>query len=307
MQQKLSQWIKEEAKNIGFHLVAITGADCHPDFEIYQQWIQKDGHADMQYLKRHLEKKSDPRHILSSAKSIICCALSYKTSFQNGIPPKDCGLISNYAWGQDYHFVMGEKLELLFKKIKSRIPSVEGKWYSDTGPILERSFANRAGLGWIGKNTCLINPDFGSYIFLGEILINLELDLDSPQTDHCGSCTKCLKACPTGALSPYELNVKDCISYLTIEKRGPFNEAEKSKVSHYVFGCDICQEVCPWNHKAKTPHLDCFGPRKGLYQPFLKELQSMSQEEFGKKFLKSPIQRAGFKGFKRNIEAVLNE
>jgi len=302
----LTQSIKDEALSLGFHLVAITSAKPSDHFTHYEAWIDNGYHGEMAYLKKHTEKKKDPRTIVPDAKSIICVALSYKTSHQNPVTTeKNTGLISNYAWGDDYHEIMKEKLSALWEKIKELSPEVRGRYYSDTGPVLERSFAERAGIGWIGKNTCLINKAYGSYVFLGEIILNIELEIDAPETDHCGTCTRCLEACPTDCfVKPYELDATRCISYMTIEKREALSESEQKKIFPYIFGCDICQQVCPWNDKAIIPDLDCFKPRDGNYIPKLNELKGLSQEAFSKKFKKSPIKRAKRAGLIRNVEAL---
>lgn len=313
----LFETIKKTALEIGFHRVGITNAEPHEHFNFYKKWISEGCHGEMAYLEKHLDKKSDPKKLLPSARSIICCALSYKTEACHPegevCHPEEyrrhdegSALISNYAWGDDYHEIMKEKLEQLVSQIRCIVPGVEAKVYVDTGPLLERSLAARAGLGWIGKNSCLIDQRYGSYLFLGEILTNLDLEEDKPEFDHCGSCTRCIDACPTGALvEPYTLDARRCISYLTIEKRGEFTAQEKQIISPYLYGCDICQEVCPWNDKALIPDLSCFRPRAGNLTPDLKEFASMDQEEFARRFKKSPMKRAKLDGLKRNAKTLL--
>ncbi len=304
---KITEKIKALALAQGFHLVGITSAqpqDQHVRF--YETWLQKGFSGEMDYLRRHLEKKKDPRSLYPQVRSIVCCALSYKTSFENpSHVEKEKGIISNYAWGEDYHSVIKEKLEILLSRIQEVIPEVQGRVYVDTGPLLERSLAQQAGVGWIGKNTCVIHPRLGSYLFLGEILLNHDLEKDEAHVDHCGSCTLCLDACPTGALSePYELDARKCIAYLTIEKKGEFSKEEKSMVGQHIFGCDICQQVCPWNDKALIPNLSCFQPRPQTFVPSLRNLKTLTPEDFKRSFKDSPVQRTKYEGLMRNVEAV---
>lgn len=303
---EVTKKIKHIAKEMGFHLVFITEAKPPTYFSSYLQWIEKNYHGEMEYLKRHVEKKADPKHVLSSAKSIICCGVSYKTSFHNPLQAqKGHALISNYAWGDDYHLVIEKMLIKLLNKIKELIPEVEAKYYVDTGPLLERNFAAMAGLGWIGKNTCLINQTYGSYIFLSELLVNIELEEDFPELDHCGTCMKCLESCPTGAfVAPYQLDAKKCISYLTIEKRGEFNLEEKGMIGDHLFGCDICQQVCPWNDKSETPDMACFRPREKNFHPDLESFSKITEGDFHSRFQKSPMKRTKYEGFKRNFNVV---
>ncbi len=299
--------IKTLAFAQGFHAVGIAFPEPHPEHvQFYEAWLQKGFGGQMAYLQRHLEKKKDPRSLYPEAKSILCCALSYKTSFENPVwVKKNQGTISNYAWGKDYHGVLQEKLEALLSHIHSLIPEAQGRVVVDTAPLLERSFAQQAGIGWIGKNTCVMNSQYGSYIFLGEILLNLELEQDFVALDHCGSCTQCLEVCPTKALTPYELDATRCIAYLTNEKRGEFSKEEKRMMGQHVFGCDLCQQVCPWNEKALIPDLSEFKPRPQAFVPSLQNLKVLTREDFKHTFENSAVQRAKYEGFMRNVEAAL--
>ncbi|MBI3018529.1 MAG: tRNA epoxyqueuosine(34) reductase QueG [Deltaproteobacteria bacterium] len=304
--KELTEKIKAMAFAQGFHLVGVSSLepqDRHLKF--YEIWLQKGLGGQMEYLQRHLEKKKNPRSFYPEAKTILCCALSYKTSFENpSCVPREKGTISNYAWGEDYHGVMKEKLENVLSQIQALIADAQGRVVVDTGPLLERSFAEQAGIGWIGKNTCVIHPQFGSYLFLGEVLLNIDLERDVAQFDHCGSCTRCLDACPTQALSAYELDAARCIAYLTNEKRGEFSKKEKSMIGKHIFGCDICQQVCPWNEKALVPNLSYFQPRPQAFVPSLQALKVLTPEDFKHAFKNSPVQRAKYKGFMRNVEAA---
>jgi epoxyqueuosine reductase len=304
----LSQHIKLLAKKNGFHAVGITSAEPSEHIEFYNSWLDKKYFADMNYLENHQPKKSDLKKVFPDVQSVVCVALSYKTKEQNPLFLNSSqALISNYAWGDDYHIVMEKKLKQLLKEIQTLDQSIQGRYYVDTGPVLERSLAERAGIGWMGKNTMVMDQSLGSYIFLGEILLNCDLNSDQPQTDHCGTCTKCIEACPTDALvKPYELDARKCISYLTIEKRGELSQSESEMMGPYVFGCDICQVVCPWNDKAETPDLDCFKPREGNYQPSLASLEKLTPEDFSARFRKSPVKRTKYKGFMRNVTVLRN-
>lgn len=302
MQKINSQTIKFHALELGFDLVGITPAVSHPDFTIYQDWIDQKFHGTMDWMSRGAEKRSDPQKILPGAKSFICVGLSYYRGHPKSTESHEegRGWISNYAWGEDYHEILLEKLKQLEKWIGEMAPQAEFKSYVDTGPILERSYAQSAGLGWIGKNTVLINHKGGSYFFIGEILTHLELEPDTPGRDHCGTCTRCLDACPTQALTPYQLNTTRCISYLTIEHKGEI----PLDVGHQVYGCDICQDVCPWNRDPLLSRESAFDPRAGNFHPLLDELQSVPQEKFAEKFKGSPIKRLKWERLQRNLDAV---
>ncbi|MBI2646688.1 MAG: tRNA epoxyqueuosine(34) reductase QueG [Deltaproteobacteria bacterium] len=307
MLNKVTEKVKDLAFAEGFHLVGVSSVEPQSEhLEFYKTWLQKGLGGQMEYLQRHFEKKKNPRSLYPDAKTILCCALSYKTSFENpSCVSMEKGTISNYAWGDDYHEVMNEKLKALLSQIQALIPGAQGEVVVDTAPLLERSFAQQAGIGWIGKNTCVIHPHFGSYIFLGEILLNIDLKKDLLELDHCGSCTRCLEACPTQALTPYELDATRCIAYLTNEKRGEFSKEEKSMIGQHIFGCDICQQVCPWNEKSLVPDLSCFKPRPHTFVPSLQALKVLTQEEFKQIFKNSSVQRAKYKGLMRNVEVAV--
>lgn len=305
--KELTKKIKALAFAQGFHGVGVSSVEPQKQhLQFYEEWLQKGWGGQMEYLRKHLEKKKNPRALYPEAKIMVCCALSYKTSFENpSCVEKGKGTISNYAWGDDYHQIMKEKLEAVLLQLQAFVPQARGQIYVDTGPILERSFAEQAGIGWIGKNTCVIHPRFGSYLFLGEILLNLDLEKDMSELDHCGSCTRCLEACPTQALTDYVLDATRCIAYLTNEKRGEFSKEEKSMIGQSIFGCDICQQVCPWNEKAAIPNLSCFQPRPETFVPSLQNLKVLTLEDFKRLFKNSSVQRAKYQGFMRNVEGAL--
>lgn len=290
----LTAQIKGEAQKMGFSLVGIASAAPHSDFSFYNQWVNNGSQGGMAYLERGWEKRGDPQKILPGAKTFICCGLNYYHG--------PGGAISNYAWGDDYHEVFLEKLQALEKFISGIEPQARMKSYVDTGAILERSYAASAGLGWIGKNTCLINQKKGSFFFIGEILTDLDLEPDRPVADHCGTCTRCIDACPTQALTPYELQATKCISYLTIEHRGEIEPALQAKMGQHLVGCDICQDVCPWNKKIPLSEEPAFKPRAENVDPSLESLKSLKPEDFSVRFNKSPIKRLKWEGLQRNVE-----
>ena len=310
--QDLTQKIKTHARKLGFNLVGITPAQISKkDIEYFKWWLAQGFGADMQYLYKNIHKRENPAEILQGAKSIICCAVNYYTSPSSLTPgsnEREYGIVSNYAHGDDYHKILLKKLKALSAFIKKDLGILSNtKEYVDTGALLERSYAASAGLGWIGKNTCLINKEMGSYIFLGEILTDLELLYDKPVTDHCGTCTACLDACPTQAL-PKEgvLDANKCISYLTIEYREENLPQDLShKIGQHLVGCDICQEVCPWNNKAPETKEAAFYPREDFSFPNLNKWKNISEKEFSRYFQSSPIKRLKWKGLMRNIKNAL--
>ncbi len=305
--QSTTKLIKKKAQEIGFDLVGITPALPHKDLPFFDQWIQQGRDASMTYLQRRRDDRADPRRLLENAKSIICCGMNYYGGEPKSIECDDPerGWISRYAWGDDYHDIVLAKLKELEDFIRQEIDeTAELKAYVDTGPILERSYAASAGLGWIGKNTLLINRQQGSYFFIGEILCSLDLAPDTPETDHCGHCQLCIDHCPTDAIAPYELDSNRCIAYLTIEHRGDIATEFHEAIGQHVVGCDICQEVCPWNKAPALSQEPRFKPREGLLHPRLSELAQLDETAFREKFRKSPIKRVKAAGLQRNTAIV---
>jgi len=290
---------------LGFNLVGITSAKPHPDRLCFFEWLDQGMAATMDWMYRSREKRGEPTLVLPGVQSIICVGLLYKTDYPQSLEcqDKERGWISNYAWGDDYHEVFLSKLKLLEQFIHEKNLDVQTKSYVDTGPLLERSYAASSGLGWIGKNTCLIHPHLGSFFFLGEILTNLKLEFDASMMDHCGKCTRCIDACPTQALTPHKLDANKCISYLTIEHRGRIDEKLVAQVGHHIVGCDICQDVCPWNDKAPCTKEKSFEPGPGLFNPDLDSLEKIG-ENFSEIFKKSPIKRLKKEGWERNLKIV---
>ncbi len=300
---KVIQNIEQEAKNLGFDLFGITNSHKIDDFSFYQSWINKGFAADMDYLKRNLEKRENPELLLSGTKSIICLGMNYNQK----IKFKDFK-IAKYALGDDYHTFLKEQLHKLFLYIKNIYPELEGREYTDTAPILERSLAKRSGLGWIGKNAMLINPFKGSYFLLGELFLNIDLNYtDKPFRSYCGNCTRCIDACPTSAIvADSQIDSKLCIAYLTIESKIDIPEILAEKMNEYIFGCDICQDVCPWNNKFATESdLTQTKPRDWINNKSIIDLLEMEQDEFSKIFKNSPVKRSKLKGLIRNIVAMI--
>lgn len=298
--------IRRLAGECGFELSGVARAEpLAEDSRRYLDWVARGKAGAMSYLTdRRATVRTDPRLLLPSAKSIISVGKLY-----NGTEPRstelndaELGWISRYAWGEDYHDVVRAGLEKLVERLR---PGHDWKICVDTAPLLERSYAREAGLGWIGKNTCLINQAMGSWFFLGEILTSLEIDPDSPPPDRCGTCTRCIDACPTQAIPPagYEVDARRCIAYFTIELHGAVPEEMRAGMGNHLFGCDICQDVCPWNRQAPTADEPWFEPRH--FAPPLEELAGLTEDEFREVFRSSPIQRAKYAGFLRNVAIAM--
>ncbi|MGH9593905.1 MAG: tRNA epoxyqueuosine(34) reductase QueG [Bryobacteraceae bacterium] len=291
--------VERVAHECGFELAGIAAADPPEDFARYEAWLNRGMAGEMRYLTdRRAGVRRDVRQLLPSARSVICVGKLYNT-------PDPPSHISRYAWGEDYHIVMRTALERMVRLLAER-ESFEWKICVDTSPILERSFARLAGLGWIGKNTCLINEPLGSWFFLGEIVTSLDLAFGAPPPDRCGTCTRCIDACPTQAIVPQDdgwtLDSRRCISYLTIELRGPVPEDLRGGVGENVFGCDICQDVCPWNSRAPVTGDPAFAP---VTTPALEDLATLSEDDFRSRFADAPVARARHTGLLRNVAVAM--
>lgn len=297
-----SALIKQEALRLGFDCCGIAPAgDVGEDRERVSQWLAEGNHAEMGYMANHFEKRCDPTLLVEGAKSVIVFAHNY-------FPPEKqeahLPQISYYAYGKDYHEVIKQKLFALMEFIHCEIEPVEGRAFVDSAPVLERYWAKRAGLGWIGKNNLLIIPGKGSFFFLSELILNIELAYDEPYTEsHCGQCTRCANACPTGALSKHKLEARKCLSYLTIEKKGEFSPKIET-LHNCLYGCDICQQVCPWNRFAQPHQTPEFLPTSDFLQYDLAKWQSLTEEDFRQHFRHSPIKRTGFVGIQRNANRI---
>jgi epoxyqueuosine reductase len=303
--------IKKAALDAGFDLVGIAGVGNFRELARFPEWIAAGRAGEMKYLESRDEngnlRRASLRSVFPWARSVIVCAVNYNTAqpYSTEVNDPSRGWISRYAWSpEDYHDSVLRRvreLETKFKALCAGDTPIETRSYVDTGPLVERVYARYAGVGWIGKNTCVINQAMGSWLFLAVIVTSIELSPDVPAPDRCGTCTRCIEACPTEALiAPYELDANKCISYLTIEKRGRIPEELRAGMGHQVFGCDICQDVCPWNRKAPASEMPEFQPREGLVSPALAWLAEISEEEFRKQFRGSPVKRTKRAGLRRN-------
>ena len=298
---------KTLALELGFDLVGVARADAPPELAYFAEWVASGRAGEMAYLKDQVARRSTLLGAFPWARSVLCVGLQYDTphDYSTEAPPGR-GWISRYAWGDDYHDVMKAMLERLLERLRAEAGPFEARTYVDTGPIVERAYAAAAGLGAWGKNTCLLHPEHGSWFFRGELVSDLELPEDAPRPDICGSCTACLEACPTGALpAPYVLDATRCISYLTIELKDAIPEDRRADVGRHVFGCDICQDVCPWNRRRRHHGLEAFAPREGLESPDLGELAALDAAAFSARFRKSPLKRAKRRGLLRNVAVAI--
>jgi len=299
---EVNELIKNKAKELGFSAIGISKADIlEKESHYLKQWLDNGFHGEMNYMENHFEKRTDPRNLVEGAKSVISVLYNY---YPKDFQKKDTYQISKYAYGRDYHYVVKVKLNQLLNFINNEIHVVSGRAFVDSAPVMDKVWAAKSGLGWIGKNTNLISQQFGSFVFIGELIINLELDYDTPVKDYCGSCTKCIDACPTGALIPYQLDARKCISYLTIGKKGEIPDEVKWKWNNWIFGCDICQDVCPWNAKIKPTNEPQFQISDLLNNMNKEAWQNIDKITFKKLFKNSPIERAKFEGLKHNIEFI---
>jgi epoxyqueuosine reductase len=306
-----SHLVKAWARELGFDACGVAAAADWPELRHLREWLDRGYAGEMTYLHRSAERRADVRRVLPSARTVIVTATVYNTDrpySTESIDP-DVALIARYAWGDDYHDILTARLEGLLSRMRELYPEpFEARVYVDTGPVQERVYAQRAGLGWVGKNTCLINPNLGSFVFLGEILCSLDLEVDEPSFDQCGSCTLCLEACPTQAFrGPGVLDSTRCISYLTIELRGEVPGAAREDIGSHVYGCDICQEVCPWNGLAPHSTDRAWQPRLAWDRPSLSTLATTNDEDLASSLQGSAMRRAKVQGLRRNIAiAVAN-
>lgn len=304
----LTQKIKAKAFEIGFDKVGIVAADSlDVEGQRLKEWLRLGYHGEMKWMEREPEKRNDPQLLFPGAKSMIVLALNYYTPHEHQDDPAR-GKISRYAWGDDYHDVMQEKMRLLLDWIKTENPGAEGKVCCDIQPVMDKAWAVRAGLGWLGKHSNVISTEFGSWFFIGEIILDLELDYDIETVpDHCGSCTACLDACPTHAiLEPFLVDSNRCLSYATIELRTPkLPDDIVSNLDGWLYGCDICQDVCPWNRFQRPSGETRFEPREGNVSPDLAEIAAITDDEYALKFRRSAMKRTKLSGLKRNALALL--
>jgi epoxyqueuosine reductase len=303
--QSLTRTIKAKALELGFSSVGVARAESlDAEGAMLQQWLARGYQGTMEWMQKNPQKRIDLRQIMPNARSVVSLALNYYTPVER-IGNSETGKISRYAWGDDYHIVMSSRIQQLVGCITSERPGADAKFYVDTGPVMDKAWAVRAGIGWLGKHTNVITKEYGSWVFLGEIILDLELEYDEPMADFCGTCTSCIGACPTGAIvEPYVLDSTKCISYLTIEHKGEIPAELKPGFENYVYGCDICQDVCPWNRFQRPTSEHAFFPRSENVNPQLSELAGIPAEEFSRRFKNSPIKRTKREGMVRNAKAV---
>ena len=300
-----SNLIKAEAKRLGFMFCGIAKADFLEDeAPRLENWLKQNMHGEMQYMENYFDKRLDPRLLVDDAKSVISLALNYYTDNTQADPlaPK----ISKYAYGADYHTVIKDKLKQLLAFMQDNIGEVGGRAFVDSAPVLDKAWAKKAGLGWVGKNTNLINQKSGSFFFLAELIVDIELEYDiQPTADHCGTCTRCIDACPTEAIvAPYIVDGSRCISYLTIELKNEIPPEFKGQTDNWMFGCDICQDVCPWNKFSVLHQEPAFTPHPELLGISKKDWEDITEETFQKVFKNSAVKRTKYSGLKRNIDFI---
>ncbi|MBI3262337.1 MAG: tRNA epoxyqueuosine(34) reductase QueG [Acidobacteria bacterium] len=309
MSRLTSAAIRQKALETGFDVCGIARAETYPELTYLREWLRAGYAGEMQYMHRTAERRADVRRLLPSARSVIVAASLYNVDRPYSTEIADPGeaIVSRYAWGEDYHEVMRARLDALLDWMRAEHDGpFDARAYVDTGPVQERVYAQHAGVGWIGKNTCVINPGLGSWIFLSEIICSLDLEPDQAALDQCGSCTLCLEACPTHAIvEPWKLDATRCLSYLTIELRGSIPEPWRDAVGAHVYGCDICQDVCPWNHHAPLSLDPAWLPRPAFDRPRLIALSRRSDAELGGLLQKSAMSRAGLEGLRRNVAVAL--
>ena len=306
-QAALSVRIKTHARALGFHKVGIVRAEALPaEHRRFEAWLQRGFHGGMSWMSRDPAQRTDPRLLFPEARSVVVVALNYYTQHQHS-HSSATGKVSRYAWGDDYHEVVGDKLRELLSWIKEQQPATDGKVCVDIQPTMDKAWAVRAGLGWMGKHTNLITPEYGSWVFLGELLLNLELEYTEKEVaDQCGSCTLCIDACPTSAIvEPYLVNSHLCISHATIESRAPAISKEvATNLEGWLYGCDICQDVCPWNQMTPATGESRFEPREGNINASLAEILDLTPETYAARFRHSAMKRAKLSGLQRNAQAL---
>lgn len=298
-----TKFIKDLAHELGFYHIGITKAEFMEKEAIQlEQWLSKNMNGQMSYMANHFDLRVDPTKLVPDSKSVICLSYNYFTNKKQQDP--EAPKIATYAYGKDYHKVVKKKLKIFLQRIQEKYGDIHGRCFVDSAPLLERDLAKRAGLGWVGKNTLMIQPKQGSYFFLAEIVLDLQLEYDNPIKDHCGTCTKCIDACPTNAIdnSGYILDANKCISYLTIELKNNIPTEFKDKMENWMFGCDICQEVCPWNRFSAVHNEEKFEAKEELLSKTRKDWIEITNEIFDNLFEGSAVKRTKFEGLRRNID-----
>ncbi|MCB9316272.1 MAG: tRNA epoxyqueuosine(34) reductase QueG [Lewinellaceae bacterium] len=300
--QQNTERIRAEAHRLGFEFVGFARAErLDAEARRLEAWLQQGAHGKMTYMENHFDLRIDPTQLVPGAKTVICLTFNYHNPDKQ--EDTEAPKISQYAYGEDYHFVVKDRLKTLLAYMQAEIGAINGRCFVDSAPVLEREWARRAGIGWNGRHTLTIHPRRGSYFFLAEIICDLELEYDDPIRDHCGTCRRCIDACPTEAISPegYFLDASKCISYLTIELRDEIPSSFKSQMDNWMFGCDVCQEVCPWNRFAERHEEPAFEPHPDLLGMDRRDWLELTEEVFGKIFRKSAVKRVKYAGLERNI------
>ena len=298
---KYSEIIKTEAKRLGFMSCGISKAEfLEAEAPRLENWLKQNMHGEMSYMENHFDKRLDPTKLVDGSKSVISLLLNY---YPSEIQKEDSYKISKYAYGVDYHFVIKEKLKHLLQFIHQEIGEVDGRAFVDSAPVLDKAWAAKSGLGWVGKHSNLLTKQVGSFYFIAELIIDLELDYDTPVTDHCGSCTACIDACPTQAIvEPYKVDGSKCISYFTIELKNELPSSYEDQFDDWMFGCDVCQDVCPWNKFSKSHNEPLFDPNPQILNNSKKDWEELTKETFNEIFKKSAVKRTKFEGLRRNID-----
>lgn len=303
---KYSQLIKSEAKRLGFLSCGISKAQfLEEEAPRLESWLNKKMNGEMHYMENHFDKRLDPTKLVDGSKSVISLLMNY---YPENTQTDSTYKLSKYAYGTDYHFVIKDKLKALLNFITEEIGEVSGRAFTDSAPVLDKAWAAKSGLGWVGKHTLLLTQQTGSFYFVAELIIDLELEYDMATTDHCGTCTKCIDACPTQAITePYVVDGSKCISYLTIELKDKIPTEFKGQFNDWMFGCDICQDVCPWNRFSKSHSEPLFNPHPELLSMTKKDWEEITEDVFKELFKKSAVKRTKFDGLKRNIEFLKNQ
>mgnify|MGYP001483548607 FL=1 len=303
--EKYTKLIKTEATRLGFMSCGISKAEfLEEEAPRLEQWLNENRNGEMGYMENHFDKRLDPTLLVPGAKSVVSLLLNY---FPQETQREDSYKLSKYAYGRDYHFVIKDKLKQFLHFINEEIGEVGGRAFVDSAPVLDKAWAAKSGLGWIGKSSNLLTKQVGSFYFIAELIIDLELEYDTPVTDHCGSCTACIDACPTQAIvDPYVVDGSKCISYFTIELKNEIPDYAQDKMDDWMFGCDVCQDVCPWNRFSKPHNEPLFNPKPKLLEYSKQEWKELTQEVFSEIFKKSPVKRTKFSGLKRNIDFLEN-
>ncbi|WP_439881415.1 tRNA epoxyqueuosine(34) reductase QueG [Pontibacter sp. MBLB2868] len=302
--EKNTYLIKQKAQELGFMYCGVSKADfLEEEAPRLERWLNQNMHGQMRYMENHFDKRLDPRLLVDGAKSVVSLLLNYFPEEKQ--PEEGTYKISKYAYGTDYHFVIKDKLKELLAYVNEEIGEVGGRCFVDSAPVLDKAWAKKSGLGWVGKNSNLITPQVGSFYFIAELIVDLELEFDGPIKDYCGSCTRCIDACPTNAIvEPYVVDGSKCISYFTIELKDQLPDEMNGKFGNWVFGCDICQDVCPWNRFSKPHKEPAFAPHPQLMGLNQSDWAELTHEVFSQLFKKSAVKRTGYNGLMRNIHFV---